>query len=346
MLRLGSEPRERRPAADLAVDLGTSNTRLGLRGRGIVVEQPSYVAIQAGARGGEVVAVGQEARRMLGRTPARTSVVRPVRDGVVADFESTEQLLGHLLRRVPSTGLLRPRLLVCVPSSTTEVERRAVTESARAAGGREVHLVATALAAAIGAGLSIAEPVGNMIVDVGGGRVEVAVTSLGGLVVRRSVPIAGDAMDDAIRRWLHHERGLQVGERSAEMLKRRIGSAIPVEAPPQMRVRGRDVESGAPRELDVTANDLVPCLGAMVGRIRDVVLEVLRETPPELAADIVAQGILVCGGSARLHGLTEVLRDATGLPVLLADDPEHAVALGAVKMLEDAALFRRCLEVT
>jgi rod shape-determining protein MreB and related proteins len=346
MLRLSSDGREKRAAADLAVDLGTSNTRLGLRGKGVVVEQPSYVAIQAGARGREVVAIGQEARRMLGRTPAGTSVVRPVRDGVVADFEATEQLLRLLLRRVPSTGLLRPRLLVCIPSSTTEVERRAVIESTRAAGGREVHLVATALAAAVGAGLAIAEPVGNMIVDVGGGRVEVAVTSLGGLVVRRSVPLAGDAFDDAIRRWLRQARGLQVGERTAELLKRRVGSAIPVEKPPQMRIRGRDLETGAPRELDVSANDLVAPLGTMVDRIRDIVLEVLRETPPELAADIVGQGILVCGGSARLHGLTEVLRDATGLPVLLADDPDRAVALGAVRMLEDPALFQRCLEVS
>lgn len=336
----------RRATAELAVDLGTSNTRVGLRGRGVVLEQPSFVAIQAGARGREVVAVGQEARRMLGRTPAGTQVVRPVRDGVVADFEATEQLLRHLLKRVPSTGLLRPRLLVCIPSSTTEVERRAVIESTRAAGAREIHLVATALAAAVGAGLAIAEPVGNMIVDVGGGRVEVAITSMGGLVVRRSVPIAGDAMDEAIRRWLHAARGLQVGERTAELLKRRIGTATPMDDPPTMRVRGRDLESGAPRELDVSANDLVEPLGAMVERIRDVVLEVLRETPPELSADIVAQGVLVCGGSARLHGLTEVLREATGLPVLLADNPEQAVALGAVRMLEDGALFQRCVEVT
>lgn len=345
-MRSTSDARDRRSTADLSVDLGTSNTRLGLRGRGVVVEQPSYVAIQAGARGREVVAIGQEARRMVGRTPAGTQVVRPVRDGVVADFEATEQLLRHLLKRVPNTGLLRPRLLVCIPSSTTEVERRAVTESTRAAGGRDVLLVATALAAAVGAGLAIAEPVGNMIVDVGGGRVEVAITSLGGLVVRRSVPLAGDAMDDAIRRWLRQARGLQVGERTAEMLKRRVGSAVPVPSPPQMRIRGRDLETGAPRELDVTANELVEPLGTMVERIRDIVLEVLRETPPELAADIVAQGVLVCGGSARLNGLTDVLRDATGLPVLLADDPDRCVALGAVKMLDDPRLLHRCLEVT
>ncbi|TVQ92697.1 MAG: rod shape-determining protein [Deltaproteobacteria bacterium] len=336
----------KKTTADVAIDLGTSNTRLGLRGKGVVVDQPSFVATQAGSRGREVVAIGKEARRMLGRTPANTQVVRPVREGVVADFEATEQLLRHLLRRLPTTTLLRPRLLVCIPSSTTEVERRAVTESARAAGGREVHLVATAVAAAVGAGLSISEAVGNMIVDIGGGRVEVAVTSLGGLVVRRSVPIAGDAMDEAVRNWLRDARGLLVGERTAELLKRRVGSAVLLQDPPQMRIRGRDLETGAPRELDVSANDLVEPLGAMVEQIRDVVLEALRETPPELCADIVAQGVLVCGGSARLYGLTDVLRDATGLPVLMADDPDLCIAEGAARMLDDSALLARSLEVS
>lgn len=336
----------RKTTADVAIDLGTSNTRLGIRGKGVVVDQPSFVATQPGARGREVVAIGKQAQRMLGRTPAGTQVVRPMREGVVADFEATEQLLRHLLRRLPNKSLLRPRLLVCIPSSTTEVERRAVTESARAAGGREISLVATAVAAAVGAGLAISEPAGNMIVDVGGGRVEVAVTSLGGLVVRRSVPIAGDAMDEAVRRWLRDARSLQVGERTAELLKRRVGSAISLPDPPQMRIRGRDLETGTPRELDVTANDLVKPLGGVVERIRDVVLEALRETPPELCADIVAQGVLVCGGSARLHGLTDVLRDATGLPVLLADDPDLCIANGAARMLEDSALMARSLEVS
>lgn len=336
----------RKATADLAVDLGTSNTRLAVRGRGVVVDQPSVVATQSGARGQEVVAVGEEARRMLGRTPAGTHVVRPVRDGVVADFDATEKLLRALLKKVPGRGLMRPRLLVCIPSSTTEVERRAVTDSARAAGGRDVQLVATALAAAVGAGLPVSEPVGNLIIDVGGGRVEVAVTSLGGLVVRRSVPIAGDAMDEAIRAWLRESRGLQVGERTAEQLKRRIGSAIPVERPPTMRIRGRDLETGAPTELDVSANDLVEALQPVVGRIRDVVLEALRETPPELAADVVDRGALVCGGAARLNGLTDMLRDATGLPVLLADAPEQCVAQGAAKMLEDATLLARSVDVT
>ncbi len=336
----------RRTTADLAVDLGTSNTRLALRGKGVVVDQPSVVATTQGPRGREVAAVGEEARRMLGRTPAGTHVVRPVRDGVVADFEATEQLLRHLLQRVPARGLLRPRLLVCIPSSTTEVERRAVLESTRAAGGRDVQLVATALAAAVGAGLPVQDPVGNLILDVGGGRIEVAVTSLGGLVVRRSVPVAGDAMDESIRRWLRDARGLQVGERTAEQLKTRIGSALPMVDPPTMRIRGRDLESGSPRELDVDANDLVTALQPVVHRIRDVVLEVLRETPPELSADIVDRGALVCGGGARLHGLTALLRDATGLPVLLADHPDRAVVSGAARMLEDPELLARSVDVT
>lgn len=336
----------KRATADLAVDLGTSNTRLALRGRGVVVDQPSVVATHSGPRGREVVAVGEEARRMLGRTPAGTHVVRPVREGVVADFEATEQLLSALLKRVPGRTLLRPRLVVCVPSSTTEVERRAVTDSARAAGGRDVQLVATSLAAAIGAGLPVSEAIGNLIIDVGGGRVEVAVTSLGGLVVRRSVPVAGCAMDEAVRRWLREQRGLQVGERTAEQLKTRIGSAIPLDDPPTMRIRGRDLESGSPRELDVSANDLVSALRPVVNRIRDVVLEALRETPPELAADIVERGALVVGQAARLYGLTDLLRDATGLPVLLGDHPDRAVALGAARMLEDPVLLARSVDVT
>jgi rod shape-determining protein MreB len=346
-MRRTTESGGKRPTADVAVDLGTANTRLGVKGKGVVVEQPSFVALQTTPTGRDVVAIGQEARQMQGRTPAHTQVVRPVRDGVVADFEATEQLLRHLIKRLPATQLLlRPRLVVCIPSSTTEVERRAVIESARAAGAREVQLVATALAAAVGAGLAISEPVGNMIVDVGAGRVEVAVTSLGGLVVRRSVPMAGDQMDDAIRKWLADERGLQIGERTAESLKRRIGAAIAPDPAPHMRIRGRDIESGTPRELDVTAAEIAIPLRHVVDRIRDVVLEALRETPPELCADIVAQGILVCGGCAALHGLTDVLREATGLPVLLADDAERCVALGATRMLEDAELFQRCLEVT
>lgn len=336
----------RRTSADLVVDLGTSNTRLAVRGKGVVVDQPSVVATQSGPRGRDVVAVGEDARRMLGRTPAGTQVDRPVRDGVVADFEATEQLLRHLLRRLPGRSLLRPRLLVCIPSGATEVERRAVTDATRAAGGRDVQLVATALAAAAGAGLNVSDPVGNLIIDVGGGRVEAAVTSLGGLVVQRSVPVAGDAMDQAIRTWLRDARGLQVGERTAEQLKRRIGSATPVEDPATMRIRGRDLESGSPRELDLDSNDLVEALQPVVNAIRDAVLQTLRETPPELAADVVDRGALVCGGGARLHGLTDMLRDATGLPVLLAENPEHAVAIGAARMLEEPELLARAVEVS
>lgn len=340
------EASRRRASADLAVDLGTSNTRLATRGRSVVVDQPSVVATQSGARGREVVAVGEEARRMLGRTPAGTRVDRPVRDGVVADFEATEQLLRHLLKRLPGRTLMRPRLIVCIPSGATEVERRAVTDATRAAGGRDVSLVATSIAAAVGAGLSVQDPVGNLIIDVGGGRVEAAVTSLGGLVVSRSVPAAGDAMDQAIRTWLRSHRNLQVGERTAEQLKRRIGSATLIADPPSMRIRGRDLESGAPTELDVSANDLVDALRPVVVQIRDAVLQTLRETPPELAADIVDRGALVCGGAARLHGLTDLLRDATGLPVLLAEHPEHCVAQGASLMLEDPELLARAIEVT
>jgi rod shape-determining protein MreB len=333
-----------RSTADLAIDLGTSNTRIALRAKGVVLDQPSVVATQDSARGHEVVAVGQDARRMLGRTPAGTHVVRPVRQGVVRDFQATEQLVRHLIKRLGLRSLVRPRVLVCVPSNITEVERRAVQESVRAAGAREVKTVSTALAGAVGAGLPISEPVGNMIIDIGGGRVEVAVISLGALVVHRSVPTAGDAMDESISRWMREQRDLLIGERTAEQLKTRIGSAHAIENPEKMRIRGRDLQNGSPRELDVSSNDLASAMEPTVARIRDTVLEVLRETPPELAADIVERGVLVCGGAAQLLGMTDMLRDTTGLPVLLAESPTTCVVQGAAMMLEDQAMFDRCVE--
>jgi rod shape-determining protein MreB len=327
--------------ADVAVDLGTSNTRIAVRGRGVVLDQPTAIAIQRGGRGREVIAVGEEARRMLGRTPAGTEVIRPLRAGVVYDFDATELLLRALLRQVSTRTMLRPKLLVAIPSDTTEVERRAVQESARAAGGRDVTLVSAPLVAALGADMPVREPVGSVIVDVGGGRTDVAVVSLGGLVQRRSVSVAGDSMEDAIRAWLEAEHNLQIGERTAENLKIRIGCAIAPHEPGHMRIRGRDRESSRPVELDVTAQEMSMALSGPVSRIREVLLETLAATAPELSSDIMDRGILLCGGGSLLRGLDEVLRNATGLPVMHVDAPTQCVIRGAHALLDDEELYAR-----
>lgn len=330
-----------RMAADLAVDLGTACTRVVVRGRGLVIEAPTVVATQQGPRGRTVVAVGADARKMMGRTPAGMSVVRPVRNGVVADFEATEQLLRHLLAAAGARSLFRPRLLVCIPSGTTEVERRAVQESARAAGAREVYLVATAMAAAIGAGLPVTEPVGSVIIDTGAGRTDIGVISLGGLVVRQSLEVAGDSLDDAIRSWLRRNHSLEIAERTAETLKHHIGAASPHAEPRKMRIRGRDTVAAAPRELDVTTADIAEAIDAPINRIRRAVLETLRETPPELSADICERGILLCGGGSMLRELETLIREDTGVAVLHTEDPARCVARGAAVLLEDPALCER-----
>lgn len=335
-----------RVAADLGVDLGTANTRIVARGRGIVLDVPTVIATAARAKGREVVAVGDDAKKMIGRTPEGTRVVRPVRGGLVADFESTEQLLRALLKQAGSSGLRKPRLLVCVPSGTTEAERRAVQESARAAGAGQVLLVAAPLAAAIGADLPVSDPVGSMIVDVGGGRTHVAVLSLGGMVVLRSLQVAGDDLDDAIMSWLKTTHGLLVGERTAETLKVRVGSVTPdMHAELRMRIRGRDLATGRPREVDVSAHDVALAIADPIARVRGVVLEALRETPPELSADIVERGVLLCGGTSHLRGLDVRLREDTGLPVLQAEHATHCVARGAEALLDDAEFLERVAAV-
>jgi rod shape-determining protein MreB len=327
--------------SDLAIDLGSAAARAVVRGRSDVYTVPSAVAIAVAARGREVVAVGEEARKMLGKTPAGTEVVRPVRGGVVADFEATEAVIRKLLEVAGARTLLRPRVLVCVPSSHTEVERRAVQESVRAAGGRDVLLVTSSMAAAIGAGLPVDRPIGNLVVDLGAGRIEAMVSSLGGVVLARDALAGGDAMDAAIGRYLQEEHRLLVGERTCEVVKERVGCATPIDPPLTTRIRGRDLDQGTPREVDLLSDEMATALADIVGRIRDVVLGVLADTPPELASDIIDRGVLLCGGVARLRGLDAVLRDATGLPVLVADHPEECVARGALKILEDSALFDR-----
>lgn len=332
----------RRKPPELAIDLGSSNTRLFARGRGVVVDEPTVVAIQIGSRGREVVAVGREAREMFGRTPAGTEVVQPVRSGVVADFEATEELLRALMREAVGRSVLKPRVAVCVPPETTEVERRAVRESARAAGAREVALLPTAMAAAAGCGLPVTEPVGSMVVDIGGGRTEAAVVSLGGTVIYRSSRVAGDAMDAAIVTWLEREHNLVVGASTAEAVRRAVGR-VGDSDPRHMRtvVRGRDTSSGGPSEQAVTSDDLAAALAAPAKAICDVVLSALGETPPELAADILDRGVMVCGGVSELPGVVGMLREATGLPVLQAEAPHGAVARGAALLLDDLELYQR-----
>jgi rod shape-determining protein MreB len=327
--------------SDLAIDLGSASSRVVVRGRPDVITVPSAVAIAVAARGREVVAVGEEAKKMLGKTPAGTEVVRPVRGGVVADFEATEALLRRLIEAASARTLLRPRVMVCIPGSHTEVERRAVQESARAAGARDVVVVQASMAAAIGAGLPVELPVGNLVVDLGAGRIEAMVSSLGGVVLARDAGYGGDAMDAAIGSYLQVAHRLLVGERTCEVIKARIGCAAPIDPPLTTRIRGRDLEQGAPREVDLVSDEIADALASTVAGIRDVVLGVLADTPPELAADIIDRGMLLCGGVSRLRGLDALLRDATGLPVLVADNPEDCVARGALRILDDNALFER-----
>ncbi len=324
-------------SADVAVDLGTSTSRVVVRGRGLVLEAPSVVAL----RGGELAAVGADAREMLGRSPSGVRVVQPIRGGVVADFDATETLLHYLLREAAPRSLRRPRVLVCVPAETTEVERRAVQDAARAAGARDVTLVAAPLAAALGAGLPIVDPIGSLILDIGAGQTEVAVISLGGMVVHRALRVAGNALDEAVAHWLRSRRNVVIGEQTAEGLKLKHGHAAPPEHPDTFRIRGRDLATGKPRDLDLGEDELATAMAEPIARIRDTLLEALASTPPELCADLLDRGVLVCGGTSNLRGLSRVLRDATGMPVLQAEAPTHCTALGAARLLDDAALYER-----
>src|SRR5215213_9289185 len=307
-----------RHVGDMAIDLGTANTVVYVRGRGIVLSEPSVVAIDE--RTGEVLAVGSEAQLMIGRTPASISADRPLRHGVIADFEVTEAMLRRFMEKVLSSRFSRPRLVMCAPSGVTEVERRAVEEASLSAGAREVHLIEESLAAAIGAGLPIAEPVGRMVVDIGGGTSEVAVISLGGLVVSRSLRVGGYDLDEAITNHIRNEHRMAIGSQSAEAIKLAIAAAVPPEEELVSEVRGRDLTSGLPREVQLTST---------------AVHAALEETPPELAADITKEGILLAGGGALLRGLEQRLEQETGMPVRVADAPLECVALGAGQSLEE-----------
>lgn len=328
---------------DLAIDLGTATTLLYVRGKGIVSCEPSVVAVYKDPRGvRRVLSVGREAKEMLGRTPGTIEAIRPMKDGVIADFEVTEAMLRYFIARAHNRRtLVRPRIVICVPHGITEVERRAVRESAESAGAREVYLMEEPMAAAIGAGLPITEPVGNMIVDVGGGTTEVAVISLSGVVYSRSVKVGGDKMDDAIREHLKRKYGVLVGERTAEQVKIQIGNAYPLPEVLTMQVKGRDVVKGIPKTVTVNSDEIREALFEPLSQIVSAVRQALEGTPPELCADIVDKGIMLAGGGSLLRNIDVLIREETGLPVMIAEDPIAAVVLGAGRVLEDMNLLRQ-----
>ncbi len=334
-------------SADMAIDLGTANTLVYVKGRGIVLAEPSVVAI-ADVRGKkQVLAVGEEAKQMLGRTPGNISAIRPMRDGVIADFEVAEEMIKHFIRKVHNRrSFASPIIIVCVPSGSTAVERRAIQESAESAGARRVLLIEEPMAAAIGAGLPVTEPSGSMIVDIGGGTTEVAVISLGGIVYARSVRVGGDKMDEAITSYIRRNHNLLIGESSAERIKIGLGAARPAEngdEGPWQEVRGRDMINGVPREVLVSQAQIAESLAEPVFQIVEAVKVALENTPPELAADIVDKGIVLTGGGALLNRLDQVLREATGLPVVVAEEPLSCVVLGTGRALEELKRLRNVL---
>ncbi len=327
---------------DLAIDLGTATTLIYVRGKGIVSCEPSVVAVQQDARGAKkVLAVGREAKEMLGRTPGNIQAVRPLRDGVIADFEITEAMLRWFIARANTRRtLVKPRIIIGVPVGITEVEKRAVKESAEGAGAREVYLIEEPMAAAIGAGLPITEPSGNMVVDIGGGTTEVAVISLAGIVYSQSVRVGGDKMDESIVAYMKRKYNLAIGEQTAERIKVTIGNAYPLEQQATMEVKGRDMVAGVPKTIVVHSDEIREALSEPINAIVDAVLIALERTPPELAADIVDKGIVLTGGGALLKNLDVLLREESGLPVMVCDDPVSAVVLGSGKALDHMELLK------
>jgi rod shape-determining protein MreB len=325
---------------DLAVDLGTANTLVYAKDKGVVLSEPSVVAIQTAT--GQVLAVGKEAKKMLGRTPGGIEAIRPMKDGVIANFEVAEAMLRYFITKVHNRkALVRPRVIVCVPSGITQVEKRAVRDSALQAGAREIYLIEEPMAAAIGAGLPIQEPSGNMIVDIGGGTTEVAVISLSGIVYSGSVRVGGDEIDDSIIQHLKRKYNLMIGESTAEQIKITIGSAYPLPDPKTMEVKGRDLVAGVPKTLVINDEEIRSSLTEPISAIVDTVKMALERTPPELAADIVDRGIVLAGGGSLLTGLDCLLREETKLPIIYAEDPLSAVVLGAGRILDEIDLLKK-----
>lgn len=333
-------------SADMAIDLGTANTLVYVKGRGVVLNEPSVVAISTARGRKQVLAVGNKAKEMLGRTPGNIIAIRPLRDGVIADFDVAEEMIKHFIREVHQRAMFTsPQVIICVPSGSTAVERRAIVESAESAGARRVELIEEPMAAAIGAGLPVTEATGSMVVDIGGGTTEVAVISLGGIVYSRSVRVGGDKMDDAIISYIRRMHNLLIGEASAEAIKKRIGTACPPEKGEGelMEVKGRDLMNGVPKEITISQRQVAEALSEPVMQIVEAVKVALEHTAPELAADIVDKGIVLTGGGALLRNLDLVLRHATGLPVAVAENALQCVALGTGRALEELRTLRNVL---
>jgi rod shape-determining protein MreB len=327
---------------DMGVDLGTANTLVYVRREGIVLREPSVVARRVD--GGEILAVGDEAKKMIGRTPGDIVATRPLRDGVIADFDTTASMLAYFIRRgLRGRSLMRPRVIVGIPSGVTEVEKRAVIDATLQAGAREAYLIEEPMAAAIGAGLPVSEPIGSMVVDIGGGTTEVAVIALGGIVTARSIRVAGDEMDEAIIQYARKAYNLLIGERTAEEIKIRIGSAYPQKEEQTIDMRGRDLVSGLPRTVKMTSTEIREAMAEPIATIVEAVKMTLERTPPELAADIVDRGIIMAGGGSLLRGLDRLLSEETGMPVMLTEDPLSSVVLGTGKALEEIEILKKVL---
>jgi len=328
---------------DLAIDLGTANTLVYVKGKGVVLSEPSVVAVRNDYISGtkRVLSVGVDAKKMLGRTPGSIVAIRPMKDGVIADFEITEAMLRYFITKIHNRRkLVRPRIIICVPSGVTQVEKRAVRETAESAGAREVYLIEEPMAAAIGAGLPVSEAAGNMVVDIGGGTTEVAVISLSGIVYSQSVRVAGDKMDDAIIQYIKRKYNLLIGERTAELIKINIGTAYPGKEIKTMEVKGRDLVAGVPKILEIDNEEIRSAISETINTIIEAVRIALERTPPELAADIVDKGIVLIGGGALLKDLDILLQEETGLPVTITEDPLSAVVLGAGKALDEISFLK------
>lgn len=329
-------------AKDIGIDLGTANTLVHVKGKGIVVREPSVVAIDTTTK--KVLAVGNNAKEMIGRTPGNIVAIRPMKDGVIADFDITQAMIKSFIKTVSSSGtIMKPRVVVCIPSGITEVEKRAVEEAVLAAGAREAYLMEEPMAAAIGAGLPVEEPTGSMVVDIGGGTSEVAVISLGGIVTSRSARIAGDALDGAIVAYIKKQYNLMIGDRTGEQIKLTIGSAFPMEDNADMEIRGRDLVTGLPKNITITREEIRTALSEPILAIIDAVKFTLEKTPPELSSDIMDRGIMLTGGGALIAGLDKLIEHETGIPVNIAAEPLDCVALGTGKVLEEIETLKKVL---